>query len=793
MRGLILLLVCFLLTSLNCNANLINSYNNEDAEKKIASLTSQNDYLLKKELAAKNYPKAAFYINEIIKQRPYDCKLLRLGADIAARQNDFATAASYLEKLKCINKSTVSVPAISNASILENDKLLAYCYSKLQNYEKALQIISDALKVNPNNSELLELAIEYAIAQKKWDIALDYVKKALIINPDSENLLSLKSKLCSYTNNCPEEINTCQKLAEIYSRESCKFETCDPCRIHKNLAESDGFMSRMYNFCPDDNGFLTDYADGTSAQEKNMEAYDLIKKGGLEETLEGLRTQGDLAMMEDDFEKARGFYNSALKLDYGSDYIKSKIGTCYRKERKFKEAEKIYAEILQINPCSEQAKIGMAYIEIDKCNYKKAKEEFKKILKENPCSKDATLGLVYAYMGNNEKLKALELLKQMPPDDEVNYTKANLYYNMGMYSDAQDVLRGMVQRNAQILKYEVKRAKAFTLTPSYTFFDQELSDKYDLDLRKVGIGISEYGAKNLKSFIDYGLYVYISGLHKEGHLTNVTNEIRGGIQGRPTEKLEFRTDTGIKAFQFQGDMLVTDNWIKHYVNDYFNYKIGFRRNNTEQSYLAAVGFPINGIFTGRVAENRFYTEMEGRLPNKFYWFLRGGGGTFNGQNLPTNPYVDGAVGLGKILYNEPKNKWIQFITIEAMNYNSSYQRNLLSIPAPESINNGTFGGYFSPSFYIADTVSLKLEGEIKKWHLTYGFKGFVGGQAVFSPDFSSPVYGVFPFLSYKLNDHLGVNLSYSFSDYSGIQRHYAIISVNIRFFNGKRPSKLKTN
>lgn len=128
-----------------------------------------------------------------------------------------------------------------------------------------------------------------------------------------------------------------------------------------------------------------------------------------------------------------------------------------------------------------------------------------------------------------------------------------------------------------------------------------------------------------------------------------------------------------------------------------------------------------------------------------------------------------------------------------MNYNSSYQRNLLSISAPGVTGSGTVGGYFSPSFYIADTLSLKLEGAIKKWHLTYGFKGFVGGQSVFSPDFSSPVFGVFPFLSYNLNDHLGVNLSYSFSDYSGIQRHYAIISVNIKFFTGKRPSKKKTN
>lgn len=787
MRGLILFLVYFMLTSLSSNAFL---HYNQDAEKTIASVVPQNEYLLKKELAAKNYPKALFYIKEITKQRPYDCKLLRLGADIAARQNDFATAALFLEKLKSINQSTVSVPTIPT---LENDKLLAYCYSKLQNYEKALQSINDALQINPDNAELLELAVEYAMAQEKWDIALDYVKKVLVINPESEKMLSIKNKLCSLTNNCPEEITTCQKLAEIYSRESCKFELCDPCKIHKNLAESDGFMSRMYNLGPDDKALLTDYADSTSAKEKNLEAYDLIKKGGLEETLEGLRTQGDLALLEDDFEKARGFYNAALKLDYGSDYIKSKIGTCYRKERKFKEAEKIYAEILQANPQSEYARIGMAYIDIDKCDYIKAEKEFAKILKEDPNSKNAKIGMVYAYMGNNLKLKALELLKQMPEDDEVNYTKANLYYNMGMYSDAQDALRGMVQRNAQNLKYEIKRAKAFNLTPSYTLFNQELSETYDLKLRKVGIGLSEYGVRNTKAFIDYGLYVYISGLHKEGHLTNVTNEIRGGIQSRPTEKFEYRTDMGLKAFQFQGDMFIVDNWVKHYVNDYFNYKVGFRRNNVEQSYLAAVGFPVNGIFTGRVADNRAYTEMEGRLPNRFYWFFRAGGGTFNGQNLPTNPYLDEAVGLGKIIYNEPKNKWIQFITLEAMNYNSSYQRNLLSIPASDVTTRGTVGGYFSPSFYIADTLSLKLEGAIKKWHLTYGFKGFVGGQAVFSPDFSSPVFGVFPFLSYNLNDHLGVNLSYSFSDYSGIQRHYAIISVNMKFFTGKRPSKKKTS
>lgn len=400
---------------------------------------------------------------------------------------------------------------------------------------------------------------------------------------------------------------------------------------------------------------------------------------------------------------------------------------------------------------------------------------------------ETNLKLINKYLADGQNMKALEILNTMPQDEEVKYAKAVAYNNIKMYSDAKKALKGLITEKAKKLNYEIQQSQALTFTPSYIFLNQELTEVYDLDIRKVEMELSKYSENNLKAFIDYGMYLYISGNYKGDHLEDLTNEIRGGYEGRISEKIEQRTDIGIKVFQNGGALLNTNSWIKYYFNDALSLKIGFKRNNAEQSYLAAVGFPLNGDFTGRVAYNTGYTELRGDLPNRYYFLTNVGGGVFTAQNLPTNPFIEGTAIIGREVYKNPDNLWFQSLKIEAMSYNASYHQNLLSIPGvgPKNINR-VFGGYFSPSFTSANTINMNLEGEHKKWNIKYGISGFIGGQVIFSPDQTRPNYGISPYLRWKLNDHLAVTLTYSYSNYLTFIRHFAMINIDIKLFRAKK-------
>jgi len=583
---------------------------------------------------------------------------------------------------------------------------------------------------------------------------------------------------------------------EKYTRNGCKLILNKAGQDHILFHKAEVITLPMDHACPTGRGALVVRPDCSLgpeiSQECSQKDSEKVNKQGCDKSQDGSASQADVYMIEKNYEQAEEYYKKALESDQDNQDIQCKLAMCYRKQNKFEAAKKIYNRLLERNSAADDVTFNLAYLDMEQKNYRIAEEEFQKIISKNPNCKDAKMGMVYCYIANNQNLSALSLLNQMPKSEEVNYAKASIYYNLGMYSDAKDTISAFAQEDSRELLYQIKAARAITLTPSYTFLNQELNESYDLDLRKVAINLSEYGAKNLRYYLDYGMYVYISGNRNDNHLTNVTNEIRGGVQGRPTEKFEYKTDIGVKVFQEGGAMLNTDSWIKSYINDFFSYKVGFKRNNTEQSYLAAVGIPINGVFTGRISENKAYVEVEGRLPNRYYYFGRVGGGSYVGQNLPTNVFIDGLIGVGNVIYENPENKWFQTVTCELISYNASYQQSLLNIQNPDN-KDKPYGGYFSPSFYNADTIGIKLEGAYKKWHIKYGIKGFVGGQVVKTPDVMNPVYGVFPYLTYSLNDHVSVNLSYSFSDYIGIQRHLAVISLNIRGFNSNNKARKKSN
>lgn len=676
---------------------------------------------------------------------------------------DFTNAEKTLESMYNTNSNnTMVVEAYLNTLVAQQKITQAYKVVKTSHLEKT--------------KEGYTVLGDMAMKDKCFDAARNNYFKALQFDP--ENLI-LKNKLAKAYRSL-ECINGATK---IYQQILAKDPDNLQAKVGLGYLEIDkkNFEKSRKIFCE----ILAKTPCYKSAQKGIVHSY-LANGDSLKalEILNNMPADADIKLMKAKIYYDIGMHSDALKNipNKSECELNTKTNGNSRKPRiTFDESKiKMLAEILK-SKANKNLK-----------TFKIISDESH--LKSNPENRtNETLQMLEGALTGAEPNITPELFENILEMETETYgvapSRSNLYtlpslpsYTSVTVPEPSTTLHATVYENAKDLKYKIKRNGAITLTPSYSFMFQQLADEFDLDYHKFGIQMSKATEGNKNVFMEYNVIIYTSGriAKTETRLNNLTNEFRGGIQARPSEKWEYRTDLGVKAFEFgNGAMMTTDSWLKHYFSDKFNLKLGYRRNNIEQSFLSAVGEPVNGVFTGRAADNKVYLEFERKLPRGFYTFGRGGYGIIYAQNLLTNQYSEGVLGLGKLLYNNPKNKWVNVFGFDFISYNSSYQYNLLNIYDKAG---HLFGGYFSPSYFNANTLNLKLEGNIEKWHLRYGVKGFGGIQTTMSPDSTTPAWGFSPYIAYDLNDNVCINLAYNHYNYASVQRDQFIINAVIRGF-----------
>lgn len=754
-------------------------------------LAEKNFYEVWKE---KKYAEAQKYLSEMLKEQPNNKKLLRHRVDIDVSQENYTDAITYFERIK--------------TSSITDTKLLAFLYSKTENYSKALEIIENSLQENPKNKDLLNLALEYSMALKDWSKAITYTNQLLVYEPRSEKLLKSAGDLYATIKDFPNAISAYERLVQNHPKLEYYMELANYYMANKDFAQAEAVLEPIYNSnltnpTPESSKIVEAYLNSLLAQQKIMQAYCVIKTNHLENTKDGYMILGDIAMTNKDYECAKINFKNALAFDPESDILQNKLAQSYRMLKCLNTSANIFKNVLAKDPCNLEARLGLGSLETDKKNFEKSRRIFCSILKENPDYRPAKIAIANSYIANDDNFAALETLENMPQDDEVILMQDQTRYKMGirpvifkaipdvpeMNVPLEDIsykseinpnraINGAVYEDRKELEYKKRRNEAITLVPTYSIFTQQLADQFRLNYIRGGINLYKNIDGNKLVFMGYNVMVYSSGSPQ--FLNNFVNEFRGGIQARPNDKWEYRADIGVKAFEYgNGAMLITDSWLKYYFNDKFNLKAGVMRNNIEQSYLSAVGEPIDGIFTGRAADNKFYLEAQGKLPHQVYSYARVAYGVIPAQNLITNQYFEGYVGVGKLLYNNPKNKWVNTFATDIVSYNSAYQYNLLNIFS----STGTlFGGYFSPSYFNATTANVKLEGHFNKLPLRYGIKAFGGIQNALTPDQTTPTWGYSPYVSYAINDKISIYAAYNHFNFADVQRDQFIFSAVIRGF-----------
>lgn len=674
----------------------------------------------------------------------------------------------------------------------KDEQVLAFLYAQNGNAVKALKIIENLLEKDIQNKELLYLALEYSMAQKNWDKAIFYNDRLLTFNPSDENLLKNQAYFYLIEKNSNLAIKSYENLIKNYPKLEYKLELFNLYMDAKDFSEAQEIIEPIYTKNTKNKKIVNMYMNSLLAQNKLDDAYRLVKKHCLGNTKEGSVIIADTAMRDNDYNSAIKYYLKAVNFDQENNDLKIKLAQSYRMIKNPEAAAQVYYNILSKDSCNKDALLGLGYLKIDGKFYPQARKVFKDILMQDPDYLPAKMGMLHSYTNNGDNLNALKILKQIPDTDNIKLLRANTYYRMGMPSNAKQTLNGVVTKDAEDLKYRIRHDEAITITPSYIFVNQVLEEEFDLDYDKFGINVSQGIPNNLNIFADCNVYSYDSGklfVEQRNHnaeLSNVTGEVKLGVIGRPVEKYEFRTDLGAKIYQFnQGYMLNTNSWIKRYFNDKFNLKLGFYRDNLEQTYLSAVGLKVNGIFTGQVANNKIHLDYEYKFPKQFYSFGSIAWGEMTGQNLQSNPYMDSILGLGRLMYNNPNNKWLNTVNFDLESHTEGFKyHDLLIIHGNSTI----YGGYYCPNYFINNTAGLKFEGNIKKINMKYGFK-FAGGyqynpEQSQIPAFSKASFLFWPYLTWNPNDNISMNLSYTYSNVI-LVRHAIAFNIVFKVFKAR--------
>lgn len=272
----------------------------------------------------------------------------------------------------------------------------------------------------------------------------------------------------------------------------------------------------------------------------------------------------------------------------------------------------------------------------------------------------------------------------------------------------------------------------------------------------------------------------------DGWGTNVTL----GVASALSDSVRMRAELGGTYFSTDTTSINGLASISFAPSDTINLYATATRSNVEESLLSATGLrprtgPFAGSLVGQVMDTRGVAGITVKLPYKFDAMAEGGAGVRDGSHVGSNSFGLARGGVGYEVISGADDKPLSFLRV-------SYQLNYFGFeddrsgfggaslltadghtinpkllgsdgisPSPSSGHPGV-GGYFSPQFYISNTVRADLAGRLVE-PLSYRVSAFVGTQN-YTDTSTQGVVGFSVLLDYALNDRFSIPVSFAFDN-----------------------------
>jgi hypothetical protein len=209
---------------------------------------------------------------------------------------------------------------------------------------------------------------------------------------------------------------------------------------------------------------------------------------------------------------------------------------------------------------------------------------------------------------------------------------------------------------------------------------------------------------------------------------------------------------------------------------------------------------------GRIIDNKYVVaNFAFKLPRQYYAYAGWNLGNKYGSNSPSNSYVEIPAGFGKVVYSAPEDRHISQALLAYDLYYTAYNKdrsgfggaNLTVQPIgsdggnPNPVgNNPGVGGYFSPTFFLANKIPVTLKGYFKTPKLKYFLSAFIGTQTIQGATGliggtgnmrTDPYYGYLLRLYSNENQKYGINMDYSYNNYFTVAQHLFRVNLIIKF------------
>lgn len=754
-------------------------------------------WLHKDELALK-------YYRELLAQSPNNPDLLAAYADYLKDTKHYTEAMEIYQKLLSQTKNEKYQANIAQIFFLQGD------------YQTSLKLYFDIYNQNPDNPEVQKaIALNYFVSGD-FQKSIEFYEKYLVKNRDQESILNYAKSLF-YS----KEIKLAKKLLEYYvcayPDDAEGFSTLSDVYVsEKDNQKAQQLVLRAISLKPENVKYQVQMAKLDIYAKNYCRAQTvLLQLLAMEpENAEVIEALGDISFYTDDFNQALNYYQCIPDYQCNKRLV-YKTAQCHHYRKSYSVAQNLYGQLLCDCEYSNKSKIGLAEIQIEKDKPLKARSILKKVLKDDPENIQAKKNLAITYYSTGDNFKSIDILEKLPMDDpDTSYNLAKAYNRIERNDTALNLLRDNTQKNAKVLKSEI----LMQIRPAIEPFGE-------------GYFMNAYGNPNAGQYLKLGGngYYYLRpnmrlvGTATTTEYSNASNIVstRGtlgsiGLEGRPTDHLAFKSAFGIDFFSNNGNRILGNAVMKYYPNDVVSYTTGYIRSLDEiDSYMSAAGVvpsvgPFANQLVGRIIDNKFLVGNLGfKLPKRFYAYAGFNVGYKYGGNSAPNPYREIPAGFGKVIYSAAENRPINQVLMAYDFYYTGYVNdmsgfggaNLAFSPIgsdgqqtnPTTGFPGT-GGYFSPTFFIANKIPLTVKGSFKDTKLKYVLSGFVGTQTIqgqlpiagIGPTGTSklnvfPYFGCVVGLRYNEKGRYSWGLDYIFNNYMTVAQHTLRASLLIRF------------
>lgn len=745
------------------------------------------------------------YYNELLKQTPNNVDLLEAYANYLKDTKEYSKSMEILEKLLSQTKNEKYKVNIAEIFFLKKD------------YQTSLKLYYDIYNQDPSNPEIQKaIALVYFVSGD-FDKSIEFYQKYFAQKQDPESILNYAKSLF-YTKQMQPAKEILEKYVCAYPNDVGGLSTLADIYMALNeTSEAINLINRGLSIEPENIKLQTQVARIDISNKDYCRAQCiLLRLLAIDpDNVEIVENLGDISFYTQDFDNALSYYQS-IPDSPSSPRLIYKIAQAYHYGKDHPAAQCLYYQLLDDPEFSNKSKIGLAEIDITDNEPLKARKILNNVLRNDPENVQAKKNLAISFYSTGDNLKSIKILKTLPQDDsDITYNLAKAYNKIERKDLALELLRENTQDNAKALEKEILTTIRPAVEPFFNYYYMNPPDgnlnagKY----QRAGLNAYYYLRPNMR-VVGTGAFTQYQNLNNIVSTNATLGSI--GLEGKPTNHIGYKSAIAFDAFSNNGNLILGNVIVNVNPNDVVSLTSGYIRSLDEiDSYMSAAGVvpsvgPFANQLVGRIVDNKYVIANIGlKLPRKFYAYWGLNVGNKGGANSPNNFYKEIPAGLGKVIYSGPENRHINQALFGYDFYYTAYTNDRSGFGganlnfSPIGSDGGAIdpasgfpgvGGYFSPTFFIANKFPLTIKGSFRETKLKYVASAFIGTQSIqgqiglLGPSGggpnnirTTPYFGYSIGLRYNENGKYGWAIEYIFNNYMTVAQHLLRASLLIRF------------